>query len=145
MKDYRIKRPAKHDDLLNLLKDKENGVFGTLKSALVFAAVIGFKENQAEKFSEQGEPVALSIFNEETDVPIMYLIALSKTGDISHLREEKFEEVLRIFEEYAAGGLGYLDRVLDKTRLKHSIQEILYLSRTDSDDNILDGFITSSG
>ena len=55
MKNYRVRRPKQYDSLLNNLKDKEEGVFSTLKSALVFAAAIGFKQNTAGSRENQGQ------------------------------------------------------------------------------------------
>lgn len=126
MKDYRVKRPSEYGALLNLLRDKENGVFNTLKSALVFSAIVGFNEGRKLSFVETDEPIALRLFSEETDIPLMYLIALSEYKDITYLREENFENVVKLFEEYAAGGLQFLDSELDKDHTQSSIERIVF-------------------
>ena len=108
-----------------MLKDKEEGVFATLKSALVFAAAVGFKQKARLEFSEGGEPIAFTLFDEHQEQPFIYSLALTEFNDVSYLREEKFFEAIRVFEEYAAGGLQYLDDVLDKSNLKESIEGIL--------------------
>lgn len=122
---YRIKRPKQHDDLLNLLKDKDVGVFDTLKSALLFAAAIGFKYKIREQFSDQGEPIAYSLFNESKEQPFVLSLALTEFVDVSYLREEKFLDAVKVFEEYAAGGLKYLDGYLDKQNIKESIEHLI--------------------
>ena len=125
MKGYRVRRPKQYDELLNLLKDKEDGVFSTLKSALVFSAAMGFKQKSRLEFSETGEPIAFSLFNEHQDQPFMYALALIEYDDVNYLQEDKFLEAMKTFEEYAAGGLEYLDNALDKSNLKESIEGLL--------------------
>ncbi len=61
---YRVKRPKQYDDLLNLLRDKDDGVFDTLKSALVFAAAVGFKNKLRIPLDQTGESIAFSLFSE---------------------------------------------------------------------------------
>lgn len=136
MKSYRVRRPKQYDELLNLLKDKDNGVFLTLKSALVFSAAVGFKEGRKLEFSDTGEPIALNLFKEHQDQPFIYSLALTEFDDVSYLRGDKYLEVMKIFEEYAAGGLQYLDDILDKNNVKESIEGML--AETDEEDLVGD-------
>ena len=110
---------------MNLLKDKDSGVFSTLKSALIFSAAVGFKQKRRLEFSESSERIAITLFSEHQDQPFMYMLALTEFDDVSYLRNENYSEVMRVFEEYAAGGLQYLDDVLDKNNLKESIEGLL--------------------
>ncbi|MDB4542406.1 DNA phosphorothioation-associated protein 4 [Pseudomonadales bacterium] len=125
MKNYRVRRPKEYDELLNLMRDKEFGVFATLKSALVFSASVGFKEGIKREFSESAEPIAFTLFNEHHDQPFVYVMALTAFNDVKYLREDFFSETIRLFEEYAAGGLEYLDDYLDKSNMKESIEVLL--------------------
>ena len=125
MRSYRVRRPRKHDDLLSLLKDREQGVFSTLKSALVFAAAVGFKEGKRLSFTDSGEPIAYTLFSEHKDQPFIYCLALTEYADSSYLRNDKFLEVMQVFEEYAAGGLDVLEGYLDKSCVKESIERYL--------------------
>lgn len=136
MKAYRVRRPKEYDEFLNLLRDREQGVFATLKSALVFAAAVGFKEGLRAPFSDTGEPIALSLFSEHQDQPFMYCLALTEYNDVSYLREEKFLEAMLVFEEYAAGGLRHLQGILDISHMKESIES--YLTAGGSTDLIDD-------
>jgi len=122
---YRVRRPKQYDELLSLLRDKEDGVFSTLKSALVFSAAMGFKQKNRLEFSETSEPIAFSLFNEHQDQPFIYALALIEYDDVTYLQEDKFLEAMKVFEEYAAGGLQYLDGALDKSNLKESIEGLL--------------------
>lgn len=135
MKNYRVRRPKQYDSLLNILKDKEEGVFSTLKSALVFAAAVGFKQQLKIEFLETSEPINFNLFNDFKDKPFIYAMALTEFDDVGYLREDKFLETIRLFEEYAAGGLQYLDGVLDKSNLKESIEVLLV---DNAEDNIIE-------
>lgn len=136
MNGYRVKRPKEYDELLNLLKDKDMGVFSTLKSALVFAAAIGFKKKLRLEFSESAEPIVFTLFNELTEKPFIYSLALTEFNDVRYLQEDGFEDMMKVFEEYAAGGLRYLDGILDKANIKESIEGIL--NERDDHDIITD-------
>jgi len=131
-KAYRIKRPKQYDELLNQLKDKETGVFDTLKSALVFAAAIGFKNKKRIPIEEAGESIAFNLFSETRDQPFVFALALSEYQDVSYLRDENFQDTAKVFEEYAHGGLHYLDGVLEKSTIKESIEGML--SEADNED-----------
>lgn len=135
MKNYRVRRPKQYDSLLNILKDKDEGVFSTLKSALVFSAAIGFKQQIKIEFLESSEPIIFNLFNDFKDRPFIYAMALTEFNDVTYLREDKFLETIRLFEEYAAGGLQYLDGILDKSNLKESVEVLL---ADYSDDNIIE-------
>ena len=125
MKNYRVRRPKQFEELMNLLKDKESGVFSTLKSALIFAAALGFKHKKRLEFTDTSEPIAITLFSDHQDQPFMYMLALTELNDVSYLRNENFSEVMRVFEEYAAGGLQFLDDYLDKNNIKESIEGLL--------------------
>lgn len=129
MKGYRVRRPKDFDEFLNLLKDKDVGVFDTLKAALVFSAAVGHKEGRRLPFASSGEPIAFSLFSEHQDQPFVYALALTEFDDVSYLREENFLETIKVFEEYAAGGLQYMNGLLDKTNLKESLEGLLTENR----------------
>ena len=141
MKGYRVRRPKEYEELLNLLRDKEAGVFLTLKSALVFSAAVGFKQKKRLEFSESSEPIVFTLFNDHQEKPFIYSLALTEFNDVTCLQEDGFVPMMKVFEEYAAGGLRYLDGVLDKANIKESIESIL--SESEGDDlifNIADGW-----
>lgn len=133
MKSYRVRRPKLYDEFLNTLKDKELGVFDTLKSALVFSAAVGHRQKRRVPFTSTAEPIAFSLFSEHQDQPFIYALALTEYNDVGYLREEYFLETIKVFEEYAAGGLEYMDGLLDKANLKESLERLL----TESDESEL--------
>jgi len=111
----RIKRPADKEVLFNKLKEgsqNKDGFFPTFKDLLVFAAALGYKYNTRIPFSENLEPIHLSVFQNE-EINFIDILALGETADINIIDpndEEAVEKKLLIFEEYANGGLELLDR-----------------------------------
>ena len=139
MRAYRVRRPKEHDSLMKLLSDSEHGVFSSLKSVMVFSAALGFKEKKRIPFTETGERIDLNIFSER-DRPFIYCLALTEFKDVSYLKEDKFEEVMTVFEEYAHGGLSFLDGYLDKNHIKESLESYLFSQENDLVGTLVDGW-----
>lgn len=121
--DVRIRRPKQHDDLLEALKKEK--IFSSNKNALVFAASLGFKKQQRYAFDESSEPIMLRIFDDNTDIPFIYSLALAETNDISMMTKTRFKEAVEIFEEYANGGLSYMKSMLDPAATLVGIEAII--------------------
>jgi len=121
--DVRVRRPKEHYDLLDILKKEK--IFSSNKNALVFAASLGFKKQQRQPFTESSEPIMLRIFDDNTDIPFIYSLALAETNDISMMTKNKFKEAVLIFEEYANGGLSYIRSVLDPATALVSLESII--------------------
>jgi dnd system-associated protein 4 len=94
--DIRIRRPKEHDDLLEILK--KDKIFSSFKNTLVFAASVGFKKQQRQSFEESSEPIMLRIFDDNTDIPFIYALALAETDDISLMTKNRFKDAVLIFE-----------------------------------------------
>lgn len=67
----------------------------------------------------------LRIFDDNTDIPFIYSLALAETNDISMMTKNKFREAVQIFEEYANGGLSYIRSVLDPATALVSLEAII--------------------
>ncbi|WJN61605.1 DNA phosphorothioation-associated protein 4 [Pseudomonas sp. SO81] len=102
----RVRKPAKHTDTLIFLKDK-TGVFATFKDAMVFAAALGFSRKKSVAFDKTSDPIPLSVFRGEYDEAFMNVLALFDHKDSGYLEPEgdKFDAKIKLFEEYACGGL----------------------------------------
>lgn len=120
----RVRRPSEHDSLLDKLV-KDDKVFQTLKNALVFAASVGYKKQMRIPFTKTSEPIKLSIFDKELDVPFILALALAESTDISYMNSEKFPEAVSIFEEYANGGLSYISSVYDSYSSVQSLEKLV--------------------
>ena len=99
----RVRRPAEHEEMLTELRDR--GIFKTYKDALVFAACLGFKRGRRVAFTKSGEPIDLQVFRGEFDETVLNGLAVAERGEPSAMRRDAEEEKIRIFEEYACGGL----------------------------------------
>ena len=132
--DVRIRRPKQYDDLLEIFKKER--IFTSNKNALVFAASLGFKKKQRQSFDESSEPIMLRIFDDNTDIPFIYSLALAETDDISMMTKNKFKEAVLIFEEYANGGLSIIRSVLDPATALVSLEAIISeLDETNTEGN----------
>ncbi|MEM9539855.1 MAG: DNA phosphorothioation-associated protein 4 [Cyanobacteria bacterium P01_E01_bin.42] len=102
---------------LVLGRDRD-GTFQTYADLLVFAAMLGVKAEKrvpVEATSKEPAPVGLDIFISRGYDRIIKLVAIVKTGDpaiLSAYNPHSEEERMRIFEEYANGGLEILQEEL---------------------------------
>lgn len=138
MDDIRIRRPKEHDDILEILKKEK--IFTSFKNSLVFAASLGFKKQQRKSFEDSSEPIMLRIFDDNTDIPFIYSLALAETDDISLMTKSRFKDAVLIFEEYANGGLSYMKSVLDPAAALTSIEAIIAESDDSNTENMFDGW-----
>lgn len=104
-----IRRPKQFEEMLRKLCQEDNKIFLTYKDALVFAACLGFHRNKRQPFEKSSEPVSYHIFRGEYDAAIFNSIGLVVEKD-PHIMGVDFESKrIRIFEEYACGGLEVIE------------------------------------
>ncbi|MEQ3778298.1 MAG: DNA phosphorothioation-associated protein 4 [Alcanivorax sp.] len=109
----RVRKPAKHTDTLNTLKD-DFGIFSSYKDALIFAAALGFSRGKSVEFEKSSEPIPLSVFRGEYDKAFINVLALFENKDSGYLESEgdKFDAKIKLFEEYACGGLDIIKNTI---------------------------------
>lgn len=116
MADRRVRVPSNREDIINKLvkSDSDNGPFNLRADLITFAAVIGLKEKRRIPFSESLEPIRQDVFNRHGYDTVINLIGVAETNDPMILANSEAEENKRItiFEEYANGGLEYLQNEL---------------------------------
>lgn len=116
-----INRDAKYEDLMKLLAEKKNpnltsSLFKTMRELLCFCAVLGYHEGKRVPLSTKTTEIPGRVFeNSDFAMDLIYLLALceSKSGDI--LKPENESDIIKIFEEYACGGLETLQRWISET------------------------------
>jgi len=117
----RIKVAKDKAELVQKLLDRKGstGMFSTYADVVAFAASLGMKHDRRSPFSivSQSEPapISLEIFISRGYERLIGLIAVVSTGDIKILStgDETVEAArVQIFEEYANGGLEYLQQEL---------------------------------
>jgi dnd system-associated protein 4 len=107
-----IRRPQDHDELIKRLtaKDKYRNVdtpFTVMYDLLVFAASLGFKLEKRVPFSKSGEPIDFATMksNAYFEQLLSTIAVLTFEGDHTCLSDDRLAERIRLFEEYANGGL----------------------------------------
>ena len=103
-----VRRPLEYHEMMERLKDNEEGVFLTFKDCLVFCACLGHSEGRRVEFDKSAERVPMTVFRGEYDEAVINAIALVTTNDPTIMGVNRQAERIRIFEEYACGGLEIL-------------------------------------
>jgi dnd system-associated protein 4 len=98
----RVRRPKDKEELLTTLTDE--GPFATFREALVFAAALGVCSERRVPFEQSSEPIPWEVFG-PTASPTMDMVAAVTTDELEILADDRVDDRLTIFEEYANGGL----------------------------------------
>jgi dnd system-associated protein 4 len=134
----RVRRPADFDQILSDLT-VSGGIFKTYKDVLVFAASLGFKRQFKKEFSKTSEPIELHIFHADFDQSVLNCIGVAETSDHKILANERDAEKIRIFEEYAYGGLEIMKNEIWEQQIDWEDGLVtLILREDDSTKGILD-------
>lgn len=110
-----IRRPEAFEPLVRQLAEiahpiSKRSIFATMRELLCFAAVLGFSEQVRTPLERTNEIDARIFENSQQAIDLIYLLALAGSKDASILQPDREDEMIRIFEEYAATGLKVLDR-----------------------------------
>ena len=110
-----IRRPEQYEPLFKRFTETPHPVSGkpifvTLRDFLCFVAVLGFHNDI--RITLDGKTIELDsrVFeNNEQSRDLLYLVALAGSRDANILQPDREDEVVKIFEEFAAGGLKSLE------------------------------------
>jgi dnd system-associated protein 4 len=90
------------------------GLFETIKDLMYFCALLGYDDGNRtplEVYKEYGvDDIQAHIFTNDKNVGIIFAIALVEEKSASIFKEEKEEEMIQIFEEYANRGFEILEQ-----------------------------------
>ena len=111
-----IRRSEEHSDLMKRLigaspHKQQEAAFKFMYDVLVFAASVGFKQKKRvaiEKFVSDPIPYATMKGNEFFETLLSTIAVLTFEGDHTCLSDDRLADRIRIFEEYANGGLVYI-------------------------------------
>jgi dnd system-associated protein 4 len=130
-KEYSVYWPPQYADVVKYLlkkpeeKDEEkNGVFRTNMEVMVFAAAVGLHCDNRQPVESKTHEISTLTFERGVKEEYSYLfmiplISMGNTPDFNTLRDSIGEEkCIRIFQEYAAGGLQILSDHWKKAGLK---------------------------
>lgn len=113
-----VRRSKKYETTLQKLGGKD-AIFPTLREALSFCAVLGYKERRRVPFDHGAgtEDIAGAQYQLNEAVDVVFALALADLKDSDILRPDRERDCIQIYEEYANGGLelvqGWLDRFAD--------------------------------
>lgn len=113
MIDPRVRRPEHHELLIQQLRNEcnEGGAgFPAIRDVLLFAAGVGYTNGRRLPFDKSGEPIRYDILTYDAlaEPFVAMLAAVSVDEDPEVLEATRLHERIKIFEEYANGGLEYL-------------------------------------
>lgn len=87
-------------------------IFRSKQKALMFAAALGWHGQNPVPLEKRGEPIRFSVFQSALDDDFVSSLAVAQTGDLKILSDEREDERIKIFEDYAHAGLLELKRIL---------------------------------
>ncbi|GBE65144.1 hypothetical protein MFM001_16060 [Mycobacterium sp. MFM001] len=113
--EVRVRRPQQHEALMQELQN--DAKFPTYRDILLFAAAVGYRQERRVPFSNAGgdpiryEPTMTAPPFSDT---LINMIAANEVADDPEIMDvTRLEERVRIFEEYANGGLEYLQEQIN--------------------------------
>lgn len=114
--DPRVRRPERHEVLIQQLRNDAG--FPAMRDVLLFAAGVGYAHGRRVPFDKSGEPIRYEILtNDALAEPfVSMLAAVASEGDPEILDAARLPERITIFEEYANGGLEYIQEQFNTRR-----------------------------
>ena len=88
----------------------EEGPFETKQKALMFAASVGVHFGRREALDKTEEPIRWQIFQNNYDDSFIQALGVSEAEGLEVLADEEGDAYVGLFEEYANGGLAYLEQ-----------------------------------
>ncbi|SDO34518.1 dnd system-associated protein 4 [Nakamurella panacisegetis] len=107
--EIRARRPQQHEALM--LELQSEGRFQTYRDILLLAAAIGHRQERRVQFAESsGDPIRYEVLTTPgfSDTLINMIATNVITDDPEIMDGARTEERIKIFEEYANGGLEYI-------------------------------------
>lgn len=111
-----VKRSKKFETTLQKLGGGKDSMFPTLREALTFCAVLGYKERRRVPLdpSTGTEDIAGAQYQLNDAVDVLFALALADTKGSDVLRPDRERDCVQIYEEYANGGLELIQSWLDR-------------------------------
>ena len=144
-----VNRSGEFERIVQLLgavesKSGDKRLFNTLRDVLSFAAVLGYREGQKRPFSASHgrDDIQASVYQRNEANEIIFAIALGDQKDANILKPENERKCIKIFEEYANGGLHIINGWLDKyanidpdDAIMRGLKSIKLTPETENDEN----------
>jgi dnd system-associated protein 4 len=123
--DFRVRRPQQHEALLIELRDE--AAFATFRDILLFAAAVGAHVQRRVPFGNSGEPIRYETLREPLfSETLVNMIATNEGEDDPEIMDgARTGERVRIFEEYANGGLEYIQ---EQVNMRHEPANLVVIA-----------------
>jgi len=124
--DARVRRPQQHEALLIELRDE--AAFSTFRDTLLFAAAVGVHFKRRVPFSSAaGDPIRYETLTVPSfsEALINMLAANEVDEDPEIMDSSRIEERVEIFEEYANGGLEYIQ---EQVNVRHQTADLVVIA-----------------
>lgn len=119
--EQRVRRPEQHEALIQHLRDE--GGFPTMRDILLFAAGVGFINGRRVPLQRPGEGIRYEVLvNDALADPFVSMIAaVTYPDDPEILDLSRLDERVRIFEEFANGGLEIIQEQANARHLPYDV------------------------
>lgn len=136
----RVRRPEDKDELLDRIVDGDGNAFNARYEALTFCAALGYSREKRIPFTNTGESIRWEQFQSVGAGALSAMLAVASSDDAEIVAPERIEERIRVFEEYANGGLEVLSNELDMrpkmTPREVVLQLVLDAQQADVDEKL---------
>ncbi|WP_079675870.1 DNA phosphorothioation-associated protein 4 [Mycobacteroides abscessus] len=112
--EVRARRPQQHEALMQEMQNEAK--FPTYRDILLFAAAVGFRQQRRVPFtSSSGDPIRYEVLTYPgfSDTLINMIAANVVPDDPEIMDGSRLEERIKIFEEFANGGLEYIQEQIN--------------------------------
>lgn len=111
-----VRRSKQYEETLQKLGGKDATMFPTLREALTFCAVLGYKERRKVPLDANvgTEDIAGAQYQTNSAVDMVFALALADRKSSDILRPDQEKECIKIYEEYANGGLELVQSWIDR-------------------------------
>ncbi|BBY44170.1 DNA phosphorothioation-associated protein 4 [Mycolicibacterium celeriflavum] len=133
--DARVRRPQQHEALMQELQTEAK--FPTYRDILLYAAAVGYRHERRVPFTNAaGDPIRYETLTTPSfsDTLINMIAANVVSDDPEIMDVARVEERLRIFEEYANGGLEYVQEQVNVRHKPANLVLIDLVTEAFSDD-----------
>ncbi|OBK28868.1 hypothetical protein A5634_19705 [Mycobacterium asiaticum] len=112
--EVRVRRPQQHEVLIQEMQNEAK--FPTYRDILLFAAAVGFHQQRRVPFTaSSGDPIRYGVLTDPGfSEALINMIAANVVSDDPEIMDgSRLEERIKIFEEFANGGLEYIQEQIN--------------------------------
>lgn len=124
--DVRVRRPQQHEALMIELHD--DAAFSTFRDILLFTAAVGVRFKRRVPFTDaSGDPIRYeTLTGPSFSEALVNMIAANEVSDDPEIMDSsRLEERIRIFEEYANGGLEFIQ---EQVNVRHQTADLVVIA-----------------